>query len=106
VKRHPALIAVLCEHLRANGEFLGHPFFGDLTRHYEKLCNEGEIEQAEALARDLDAGLVHGDDDTDNVIRVSFLENLDHGRAGVEWELLTPGLKEGFDLIHGRARRP
>lgn len=101
VKRHPALVPVLCEHLRDNEEFLAHPYFGAVTRHYKQLCDLGQIETAEALVKDLDAGLLHGDEDIDNLIHVSFLENLDHEKGTVRWELLTQRLKAGFDMIHG-----
>jgi hypothetical protein len=53
------------------------------------------------LVADIDTALASGDEWTDNLIHVSFLENLEREKCGAAWELLTPRLKAGFDMVHG-----
>lgn len=106
-ERHPALRDMLKEHREYHGEVLPHVFFGDVTRWYVSRCEASDnIASARGLVTDLAEGLTLGDDSVDNLIHVSFLENLDREQQGVAWELLPSGLKAGFDLIHGYRSAP
>jgi hypothetical protein len=103
VARHSDLKPLYGQHIDNNSELLPHVFFGDVTRSYEQLCAEGRVVEAQNLVADIDTGL-QGEsqyDEVDNLIHVSFLENLGHEKGRPTWEILTPRLKAGFDRIHG-----
>lgn len=106
VARHAALQSLLAAHMRDHSELLTNILFGDITRHYEVCCETGRTEEAAALANDLEFALLRADEYVDNVIHVSFLENLGHQRDRTAWQLLPPRLKAGFDMIHGLESRP
>jgi hypothetical protein len=76
----PELHRLLGEHVQDNHELLPHIFFGDVTRHFEKLWQmrsdpiaSTEIRRILGL---LEQGLATGDEEVENVIAASFIENL------------------------------
>jgi len=98
------LRTMLDGHIRDNDELLAHVFFGDVTRYYESLCNADRREEAVRIVNCIDEALAEAshEDYVDNVIHVSFLECLPwRTRSGLPWELLTPRLKAGYDVMHG-----
>jgi hypothetical protein len=95
----PSLRPLFRAHIRNQGEVLQHVFFGDLTRYVTSLLDlvsppdgKDEIERILAL---MEKGLADGDPQVDNLIGVSFLENLD--QTGPHYDkialLLGPRLK-------------
>ena len=103
----PGLSEVLREHLAdMDGELLPHLFFGDLTRYVVALC--GRAESSADAARELDAILgfleermARGTEPEDNLISVSFLENLPYpweAGAGLRYRL-GPTLTKQLQVI-------
>jgi hypothetical protein len=82
VHAHPSLLPMLAGHVADNDELLPHVFFGDVTRFAADLarraptCAEADVE-LDRLLLDLNDALlgVLVDDDVDNLIWVSFVEN-------------------------------
>lgn len=72
IEAAPALQIVTDEHVREYGELLTHVLFGDVTRWL--AANP----QPAALAV-LEQSFVTGDEDTRNLIAVSFVENIGPG---------------------------
>jgi len=66
----PELNAVLLEHLADNDELLPHVLFGDVTRWL--VARGPDTAVLAVLERHMDTG----DDEVQNVLVVSFLENL------------------------------
>lgn len=81
VTRHPGLAPLLDESLRDNDELLPHVLFGDVTRYASGLARLGELDDLNRLLSDLDGALDDSDDEVDNLISVSFVENA-QGVAG------------------------
>jgi hypothetical protein len=75
VARHPGLAPVLDEHLGDNDELLPHVLFGDVTRYASALARRGSLDDLSPLLADLDGALDASDDEVDNLIAVSFVEN-------------------------------
>ena len=75
VGRHRCLAPVLDEHLAENEELLPHVLFGDVTRYASGLARRGELDDLDRLLSDLDGALDDSDDEVDNLICVSFVEN-------------------------------
>lgn len=87
VGKYPRLKPIFDEHVSDNfGEVLPHLFFGDLTRYIvsrflevesrvapESLDAEAELRP---LLSDLEAAYASGDEEIQELISVSFLENL------------------------------
>lgn len=87
VERFPSLGEVFAEHVSDNfGEVLPHLFFGDLTRyvvsahlgvgsgeHPEDIVIEHHLT---AMLKDLEVAYAGGDPEVQELIAVSFLENL------------------------------
>jgi hypothetical protein len=72
----PELQPLLDKHVRANDEVLPHVFFGELTRF---ALNEAKSPTSDALCRllsFLESAMTSGDENVQNVIAASFLENL------------------------------
>lgn len=78
----PELTPVYQEHLRDNsGETLGHVFMGDVTRWIVEACHKSAADEVlsppvGALLSFFEQELASGDDYADNVIALSFCENL------------------------------
>lgn len=85
VERCPGLKPVLDEHVSDNfGEVLPHLFFGDLTRYAVSRFLEIEAGarhqhadlELRALLTDMEDAYADGDEEIQELISVSFLENL------------------------------
>jgi hypothetical protein len=82
--RFPSLGSVLDEHIRDNsGEILPHVFFGDLTRHALWLLSALQVDggitpvgELQDLLTFLEEAYSNGDKEIQELISVSFLENL------------------------------
>jgi hypothetical protein len=81
VGRHPDLAPLLDQHLRDYDELLPHVLFGDVTRYAAALARRGDLDDLNGLLSDLDHALGDSDDEVDNLISVSFVENA-QGVAG------------------------
>ena len=103
----PGFEPVYREHLADNDELLPHVLMGDFTTWFVKqyrarrrLRNGAELRR---MITFLEEAFSAGDPDTENVIAVSFLENLD--RAGTSYEgikrLLGPRLREQLRELEG-----
>jgi hypothetical protein len=105
--RFPSVRELLREHVEDNDEIIPHVFFGDLTRHLTalyKLQTKGDSNAASELRGildDLENGYVLGDSDIQELIVVSFLENLPApGEEGAELrEMVGPNLKNERPLF-------
>ncbi len=78
VGRNADLAPILDDHLAGNGELLPHVFFGDVTRYASTLARGGaDGDLLDKLLTDLNDSLSEGtqNDDVDNLIRASFVEN-------------------------------
>ncbi len=78
VERHPPLAAIRDEHLADNDDLLPHVFFGDVTRYASSLARDNaDASELARLLTDLDRALSDGeeDDEVENLIWVSFVEN-------------------------------
>ena len=74
----PKLRPVYQEHLADHGELLPHVLFGDLTRFVAKLCmTDPSSPELKSILDVLENGMARGDEYTQELISVSFLENLD-----------------------------
>jgi hypothetical protein len=91
----PELEAVRRAHLADNDELLPHVLFGDVTRW---VVERGPVPKVLAV---LEHHMEAGDADGQNLIAVSFLENLfgdDPGERAVQ-NALGPRLKAEFDAM-------
>ena len=81
----PDIRRLLNEHLQDYDELLPHVFFGELTAWFEerwpKRHEQSTSTEIQRVLGQLELGLADGDDAVQNVIAVSFIENL--------WELWT-----------------
>jgi hypothetical protein len=92
VGAEPALRAVLDAHLAdQGGEFLGHLFMADVTRW---LVAHGPVPAVIAV---LERSLVEGDEAVQDVIALSFLENLEPEDRTVR-AALGPRLRAALDV--------
>jgi hypothetical protein len=89
----PELQPPYLEHLDGNfGELLPHVFFGDVTDwavEQHAATKHGSLAAEEALTRllnFLESGYPAGDSEVQNLIAVSFLENLPHSHEE-NWEI-------------------
>jgi hypothetical protein len=71
-KQFPDIRILLDEHMRDNGELLPHVFFGDVTRWV--LDDRSDRVR---LVECLDLNISSGNSDIENLIAVSFVENLE-----------------------------
>ena len=81
VAAFPELTPLYEEHRRDYGELLPHVFFGDLTRWilslYEDSANSPEaVARVREVIDFLEGAFASGDSDLQELISVSFLENL------------------------------
>lgn len=81
----PGLKTLYDEHISEYDELLPHVFFGDLTRHVVALWSSAGTHpsagparsELQAILSDLEKGMESPDTDIQELIAVSFLENLD-----------------------------
>lgn len=106
VDRFPSLSALLEEHLQDNfGELLPHLFLGDVTRYVVSLhsaASRGAVQQQRELADILDdLENEYGNPESQELISVSFLENLPRpGELGSAIRrLVGPHLGRQLDVI-------
>ena len=94
----PDLEALRHRHLATYGEFLAHVLFGDVTRW---VVARGPSPEVREVLRVLERHMDEGDEDVQNVIAVSFLENLfgeDPSELAIQAEL-GPRLGAEFDAM-------
>jgi hypothetical protein len=111
----PELKALLEEHLDDNfGELLPHLYFGDVTRRFEDLwkvrIGPSASVELRGILEQLEQGLVLEDDYVQNLIAVSFIEDLQDLWHDPEFEaMLGPRMKHEYttmrdwDDTHGRS---
>jgi hypothetical protein len=104
VARFAGLKPVLDEHIKDNHEILPHLFFGDVTRYALSLVRVGRPDQTPELRLLLDfleESFSGGDGELQELIAVSFLENLQStGDKGAHIiAMLGPNLTKQWHLI-------
>ena len=108
VARFPVLSALLGDHLKDyDGELLPHVFFGDVTRYIISLTIEasrGGLSSARQLHDILDfleEGFSSDDEQLQELLSVSFLENLPRrGEPGVHIrQMVGPNLSRQLRMI-------
>jgi hypothetical protein len=107
VRTFPGVKEVYDGHLRENlGELLPHVFFGDLTRfvieeHRRERPGRSSRMLVDSLLEFLEAGLAGPDPDVQEVIVVSFLENLwqAEGEYGSLVERLGPEMRAALERL-------
>ncbi len=72
----PELLPALTEHAEYYEDVLPHVFFGDVTRYAVEILASEETDVLARLLSCLERGLASGDQDVDNLICVSFVENM------------------------------
>ncbi len=100
VAQFPDLAPVLAEHREdMGGETLPHLFMGDVVRWYMKRYLTGDRQRAKELADWLDAVYPTADPHIQNVVDVSFLEDLPWppDPDSVATELLGPNLSRTLE---------
>jgi hypothetical protein len=75
-KEIPEFAPHIEEHIADLGEVLPHPLFGDLTRFIEEAWTEGNTELVSRCLWWLEHALTAGDEETKNLVRASFVENV------------------------------
>ena len=74
----PGFNAVMAEHLEDNGELLPHLLIADLLRYVgSKVGSARGIEEVRRILDVLEEAYRSGDPDTENVIAVSFIEDIE-----------------------------
>ncbi len=72
----PEFASSIEEHLADNDELLPHVLFGDLTRFVVAAHQRGEGDLVRRVLTFLDSALRDGDDKVQNLVEVSFIENV------------------------------
>ena len=88
--RVPELQPTYDKHIRDNDELLPHVFFGDVTRYVVQQVRSGKTDSlisVEHILRVLEQYAVSGNEYAEELIAVSFIENL------VEYDDVLAGLK-------------
>jgi hypothetical protein len=83
----PEFGPVIDEHLAYHAGLLRHVLFGDLTRFVLAANERGDHELVERCLRFLDLALRDGDDEVENLVAVSFVENVEPWDDGA-WEFI------------------
>lgn len=104
----PELQSLFNTHLADNeGEFLPYVFLGELTLWLNKMYsdNEKDLKVRELVKRItgiMEEDFIHGDNSTQELIAVSFVENLPStGQAGASIrQFLGPILEEQYRLLN------
>lgn len=76
-KAVPGFDRVMREHIDDNGRVLDHVLMGDLTRHVLELAESGNRAPALAALECIENAFVSGSPYLQEVVVVSFIENLD-----------------------------
>lgn len=97
----PELRHLYDEHLNDYNGLLPHVFFGDVTRFMLKLVQKDNIDSRQVANRILilfESAIVEQDEDVQNLILVSFLENITPDDEGHEElvKLFGPHLKAEY----------
>jgi hypothetical protein len=75
----PELRSVYDEHINDNDELLPHMFLGDVTRYVVRQVEDNAIDTSQSVSRILclfENEIVNANEDIQELISVSFLENL------------------------------
>ena len=72
----PEFQSVIDDHLAFNGEILDHLLFADLARFVLEAHATGQPELVDRILSWLDLALRTGDDAVQNLVSVSFVENI------------------------------
>jgi hypothetical protein len=100
----PELSGTLDEHLAANDSLLPHVFMGDVTRFYlSEVEKSVENDVVLRLLSILEEGLNSGDEKVDELISVSFIENLGGEDTVIESSkhLMGPALRRTLRTVLG-----
>lgn len=105
VAQFPELRPLHQEHLNDHRETLSHVFFGDLTRYVVALLGRNDpasIRAAQNLLDFLDTAYTTGSENEQELIHVSFLENLpEPGEPGANIrDMLGPALRKQLLIMH------
>lgn len=98
LERVPELLGVYHEHLGRNDELLPHVFLGDVCRFFADLyvSKNQDISISFRIIKTMDEGYKRGDEETQELVCVSFLENIAHDHDDVYHKIksdLTPALR-------------
>jgi len=87
------------EHRSDNDEILPHVLYGDLTRFVVAAAEEGHDELVRRVLAFLEDELAHGDEMVQNLVAVSFVENVGPFERSTAGFIATwpPGLKAEAD---------
>ena len=77
--RVPEFRPVYEEHVRDNDEVLPHRLLGALTRFVLDAHERGDDNLVDRVLHVLDRLMAEGDDDTQNLVAVSFIEDIEYG---------------------------
>ena len=72
----PEFRAEVEDHIQFNEGLLPHVLFGDLTRFVLRAREQGRDDVVRRALEFLDEALRHGDEQVDNLVSVSFVENV------------------------------
>lgn len=108
VLKFPNLAPMLKDHIEANlGEILPHPFMGEVTEYLElrsPTSNSSSERDLREMLKFFEESYVNGNDEVQNLIAVSFLENLP--REGQQGDFIRklvgpnlPNLKKQLDAF-------
>jgi hypothetical protein len=76
LERLPEFRTEVEEHVQFNDGLLPHVLFGDLTRFVFRAREQGRDDVVQRALAFLDEALRHGDEQVDNLVSVSFVENV------------------------------
>ena len=104
----PSFAELFDEHLAANGEVLPHVLLGELVRHLSsEAVQHGSTSLALRQAIELlDVTINDPDPRLQELVVVSFLENLDPDLRGIEVirSMLSPRLNDEYSIYWGKVR--
>ena len=98
----PEAAALVDEHLEYYDEVLLHVLMGDLLRWGVRLFESGEADLVDRLLAWVDRGLREGDEDVENAVAVSFIE--DYGGFASETPEFFAIWPEGLRAEHVRQK--
>lgn len=116
----PDFAPIYDEHIADNDELLSHMLMEDYFRFIEEIIQNSEgpevpDDRIVKMLAVIEEGQINGDEDVDNVIGVSFLENLVYGKDTKAYSVLVPKLgehtlkelrkMENWDSLGSRIRR-
>ena len=98
----PEFLATYEEHVRDYDEVLTQLLFGDLTRFILDAYERGDDDLVDRALAVLDRLMAEGDDDTQNVVAVSFIEDIEYGDSRADATFVA---QWGPDLREERERQ-